>query len=111
MSKKPDHDRNVTRLKPCLCPFCGCLWDAAGKADGSVWKPPQAGDTTVCLNCAEVLVFETPTELRKLTPEDQVALAIDPDWEKTRQAQARIRAKQHHGMRTAQAERGRGKPQ
>jgi hypothetical protein len=100
-------DRGVTRISPRLCPHCGYHFDAVGTADGSVGTPVE-GDITVCLNCAEVLVFETVDRLRKLTSDEQAALKDDPDWLDMRDAQAKLRAMQRQGFRTGQAERGSG---
>jgi hypothetical protein len=81
-----------------------------GTLDGSDGTP-SVGDTSVCLNCVEPLVFEAGNVLRKPTEEERIQFAHDPDWEGLREAQATLRAMQRAGMRTKEAERGPGRPQ
>lgn len=59
------------------CPDCGKVLDAAKSADGD--RAPKPDDLSVCLYCGSILQFDagmslvalTPTELRRLDPEDR----------------------------------------
>lgn len=105
-----DHDQGVTHLPQRTCPHCGYLFTAAGTVDGSEGREPRRGDPIVCLNCAEILVFTSPTELRALTPnENKRVLANKPAWREARAAQALVRQAQAGSRKTAFAERG-GRP-
>lgn len=103
------NDQGITRIPERTCPHCGYLFDAIGTADGSAGRPKR-GDATVCLNCAAILVFTSPVELRVLTPgENRRVLANAPAWRDARATQARLRQAQAGGLKTAFAERG-GRP-
>lgn len=60
----------MTDTQP-TCPFCGHVVNSASPADVEEAAPPEKGDFSVCLYCAEVSVFaDDAGTLRKATPED-----------------------------------------
>ena len=67
--------------RPNLCPSCGATLNAAGVADpdAPTWRAPEGGDTTICIACAAVLVFQPDLSLRNATPLELAELLADPD--------------------------------
>lgn len=57
-----------TRLPACRCPYCGTQLDAATKLDRAIM--PKPGDISVCIKCAQVLVFADDLMLRKPKPDE-----------------------------------------
>jgi hypothetical protein len=58
-----------TRTPKCRCPWCGHRLDAAMAADHD--KPdaaPKPGDVSVCISCAQILVFADDLTLRASMP-------------------------------------------
>lgn len=55
------------------CPNCKSLLDAATDVTGAK-ATPQAGDVTICLSCATVLLFEEGLTVRETTQEDYAKL-------------------------------------
>jgi hypothetical protein len=53
------------RTKPSRCPYCDYLLDAAASASSPLEHPPQIGDYTICLSCAQPLIFGQRMRLRK----------------------------------------------
>jgi hypothetical protein len=103
-------DPSTTHVPPQVCPSCGYLFTALGSAHDPDDRQIEAGDVTVCLNCAQPMIFVDSTTQRGLTPEEEAGLrGDDPDWSDVRLAQAKIRLMQASGMRTAQAGRGKGR--
>lgn len=51
-------------VKPSACPFCGYAADAATCFENDEARP-RPGDFSLCLECAEVLVFDDEVALRK----------------------------------------------
>ena len=43
-------------MKPCPCPNCGAMNDAATSASGDA-SAPEAGDISICLYCASPLQY------------------------------------------------------
>ena len=62
------------------CPACGMRLDAASAVIGDA--KPRAGDLSICVYCATMLLWETPTTLvllpdkvwDEVPPEDKVAI-------------------------------------
>jgi len=60
-----------TRMPPCACPYCEHTLDAASEGDTDTHGPPLQGAVSICIECANVLVFEgEPLVLRKPTPSE-----------------------------------------
>jgi hypothetical protein len=61
------------------CPRCGYPLDMAGSFpdDGSGERPPEPGDSTVCIGCAALLTFDAEMHLCEFTAEQLEALPID----------------------------------
>jgi hypothetical protein len=70
----------VTRLPETKCPSCGNGLDCATTVDDSD-AVPSPGDCTVCLNCAEVLIFTEVLGLRPSTIAERSAFG--PELERT----------------------------
>lgn len=51
------------RVPKSLCPYCDNKLDAAGSLDGE--HTPQNGDISLCINCAQILMFDENLQLRK----------------------------------------------
>ena len=69
------------------CPQCGYKLDAATKAYGEE-ASPEAGDTSVCLNCGQVLKYQADLTLRKATAAEIRELMDDGDaWRTIEKAQ------------------------
>jgi hypothetical protein len=64
------------RTLPTFCPFCGQENDC----NQGVRKPaaPKCGDVAICWHCSGVMVFDTPTRVRRPTPEEQAEFKDDP---------------------------------
>jgi hypothetical protein len=93
-----------------LCPHCGYLFDAIGALNSDA-KTPKPGDASICLNCAEILMFLTPTMFRKPTESELRAIRDEPVWADVRRNQANLRKMMRQGFRTKAAQRGEGRPQ
>jgi hypothetical protein len=60
-------DWKDTRLEPSPCPWCGKLNDAA---TGLGETGPRPGDFSVCLTCAQPLVFDETLRTRAMTMDE-----------------------------------------
>ena len=58
--------------KPCLCPVCGTMLDAATNTTGR--GPPRPGDLTMCLSCDVLMIFAEDLTVRGLTVEEFKAI-------------------------------------
>jgi hypothetical protein len=58
------------RHEASFCPQCGYKLDASIHAKGEDPNPPKPGDASVCINCGQVLTYETDCRLRKATVRD-----------------------------------------
>ena len=54
----------MAKMKPSLCPKCKMILNGATHLQ-DVEKSPRPGDVTVCVVCAEVLVFDDDLMLRR----------------------------------------------
>jgi hypothetical protein len=63
--------------KPIDCPWCGHTLTAAGTVFGERSKP-EAGDTSMCIECGKFSFFLGTSELRKATYEEFRELVRDP---------------------------------
>lgn len=91
----------TTRVKPSLCPLCGHMLSAAS----SITNPraaPKPGDTTVCISCALVFVFELDMTIRPMNEEELAALTPRQRRELGRTVMAVNMVKQHVNDRAAQ---------
>lgn len=69
------------------CPQCDYKLDAATKAHGEE-AFPEAGDTSVCLNCGQVLKYQADLTLRKATVAEIRELMEQPEaWATIEKAQ------------------------
>lgn len=85
----------ATSLPPCPCPFCGYEMDAAsGK------REPNPGDISICISCAQPLVFTQTMQLRAMTPAEWGALDL-PNKTELRRYMAAVRALDRRGPRKA----------
>ena len=58
-----------TRVPECSCPFCGHRLDSAMAADpANPDAKPDPGDVTICISCAQILVFTDDLTLRASMP-------------------------------------------
>jgi hypothetical protein len=58
-----------TRVPESLCPFCGQRLDSAIAADpANPDAQPDPGDVTICISCAQILVFTDDLTLRASMP-------------------------------------------
>ena len=55
-----------------FCESCGYTLDAATGCQGD--NPPKSGDITVCLRCAELMVFNEDLTLRRANIDDLLEL-------------------------------------
>ena len=58
------------------CPWCGTDLDRAASVESD--SRLEAGDVTVCLRCAGVLVFTNDLAVRKATGEELRECGLDP---------------------------------
>jgi hypothetical protein len=98
----------IYRTDKQLCPYCGYLFDAVGKPTA---RMPRPGDMSLCLNCANLMVFLTQTTFRKPTEEELLAVSREPVWSDVRYEQEKLRWLIKTGFRTKAAQRGEGRPQ
>lgn len=78
--RRPPMDHH-TKAEP--CPSCGHLLEAAMNARAGR-KPPVEGDVTVCMYCANPLMFRADLSHRLPTPEEGLALARNPELQRIR---------------------------
>lgn len=58
-----------THMPECRCPWCGHKLDSAMAADpADPDATPSPGDATVCISCAQILVFTPELTLRASMP-------------------------------------------
>ena len=57
-------DIQTTHLPMSACPSCGKVLDAASSLQG---RKPKAGDVSICLECANVGIFDADLTLRRPT--------------------------------------------
>jgi transcription initiation factor IIE alpha subunit len=73
------------------CPQCDYKLTGASVAHGTN-QPPQPGDTSICLNCGQVLTYLDGTLLRKATADEIRELMQEPKaWATIEKAQMFIR--------------------
>ena len=60
------------------CPFCGYQFDLSSGI--STTRRPNTGDPTICIKCAEVLIFDEQLHPRKPTPAELLDLQTNPVW-------------------------------
>ena len=68
----------TTQLAPCQCRYCGFTMHGASHLAEKV--RPQAGDPCVCIACAELVVFDGPFGVVKLTAAELMDLQANPVW-------------------------------
>lgn len=75
------------------CPQCNYKLDASTHVQGGEPSSPEPGDSSVCLNCGQVLTYEGEGRLRKATVRDIGELMSEnPDgWALIEKAQMFIR--------------------
>lgn len=79
-----DGDPRCVRMPETRCPRCGATFDAASDEWNEHPRGPRAGDMTICVYCAAVLVFEeqlalrlfTDADLERLHPEQVIQMVI-----------------------------------
>jgi hypothetical protein len=59
----------TTDLPPSACPYCDYLTDGASDPTGKY--TPKPGDFSICLACAQLLVFDSGLKLRKPSPAEE----------------------------------------
>jgi hypothetical protein len=65
-----------TKVPETRCPYCDHYLDAAGDPKGV--RGPQEGDLSVCISCAQVLVFTADLTVRKPTLVELHEAEADP---------------------------------
>ena len=73
------------------CPACDARLTATLDVEGPP-RPPRAGDLSVCWQCAAVLCFGEGLRLRRLQPDELLALPGDCQRE-LREAQRQVRTR------------------
>jgi predicted RNA-binding Zn-ribbon protein involved in translation (DUF1610 family) len=75
------------------CPQCGYKLDASTHVQGEEPSLPEAGDASVCMNCGQVLTYESDCRLRKATVRDigELMSANPEGWAAIEKAQMFIR--------------------
>lgn len=68
----PKHDVNVS-----ACPYCKAFLNAASNTLNES-KSPEAGDLSVCLSCAEILIFDKDLKLAEPSFEIYQKIFNDP---------------------------------
>lgn len=96
------------RTQKQICPHCGYLFDAVSATDMDV-EMPKPGDASICLNCAEIMMFLTPTTFRKPTEDEAQAIRDAAEWIDVRRSQSNLREMMRLGFRTKAAEREKGR--
>lgn len=82
-----------TPTPECFCPFCGHRLDVAMAADpANPAASPAPGDVSVCIECAQVLVFTDDLTLRASMPGE---IPMTPEL---RRAQQVVRALDRRNM-------------
>lgn len=66
---------NTTRLAADKCPHCGELIDVTTPSPGNPHAVPEPGDMSVCVTCAESVVFGDGLKLRKPNMDEQLWIA------------------------------------
>jgi hypothetical protein len=61
-----------TRLPACHCPYCETRLDAATNLAKVIM--PKPGDISVCIQCAQILIFADDLTLRKPLPADKITI-------------------------------------
>ena len=82
--------------KPIDCPWCGHTLTAAGTVFGERSKP-EAGDTSMCIECGKFSFFLGTSELRKATYEEFRELVRDPRIMLAWLAWKQTKIEAHHG--------------
>ena len=83
-----------TRTAECRCPWCGHKLDAAMAGDPATPDAvPKPGDVSVCISCAQILVFTDELTLRASMPGE---IEITPALRRVQQA---VRALDRRKMR------------
>lgn len=63
------------RIPRSACPHCGHEVDAASAINNpGIFRNPEPGDTTVCIECCGWLIFRDDLSLRTMSAEEQVGL-------------------------------------
>lgn len=60
------------------CPACGHRFDRAASATGKD-DGPQPHDFTVCIQCAEILIFDDELKVRRLNGKEVLRIAFDSE--------------------------------
>jgi hypothetical protein len=69
----------TTIIEQDCCPFCGSALDAATAVPDNADAAPEAGDVTVCISCAGVLIFDEALSVRRpTTVELMEAMSMPP---------------------------------
>jgi hypothetical protein len=58
-----------------LCPHCGELLDTVQEISGQDIEPTP-GDFSICVSCANFLIYDDKLELSKLSDSDEIALDV-----------------------------------
>lgn len=61
-----------TRLPASQCPYCETKLDAATDLETVVM--PKPGDISICIKCAQLLIFTDDLTLRKPIPADEIVI-------------------------------------
>jgi len=66
---------NAVNVPAITCPACGYVpREIAAVTPKAEARMPETGDISVCYNCTEVLVFDSPKTVRKATIADLMKL-------------------------------------
>lgn len=59
----------MSRVPPCLCPWCGYMSDAVTSVEKNGIQP-KPGDISMCINCGGLLIFRPDMTMRKIEEAD-----------------------------------------
>ncbi len=82
----------MVAVKNCNCPYCDKHLDSASSLEDATLIP-TAGDVSVCIGCAEVVVFAENGGLRKPTSEESNEHSEDKDLQTALYSIQRMRAR------------------
>jgi hypothetical protein len=91
--QKPQRDSGPNMPEQ-QCPYCQWTLNTSWTPDTPESELPKEHDGSVCINCAEILIFDQDLRLRKpYGGEIERIMGVDPEYIKQLQAlQARIKA-------------------
>ena len=66
------------RIPESACPSCGARLDAASGLDHD--NAPKPGNVWICIQCAEIVIYDEQLGLRKPTLAEMIELQTSQEW-------------------------------